>query len=292
MTEQSDIVEPTFSYASAALAGDYDANLAELEERAPVRLISTMHGLTVAFTDEPASAAASRADEHRFDHLPVRNRESGQIVGLFERSVKFLPESVVGAVMRPPANETLISADTPLLRFLYTADISPCRLVLDGMEITGLVTLSDIQRLPVRTVLFGLFIHFEILLTQALRKVIGEDRQPFHLLSHERAKKAEEQWKVFVESGLDRDAYSALLLADKKALAKTVQLGGASKSRIEAEFSAIEKHLRDPIAHGSEYARTREKALATIKAARFLRNWIAVLKRDVQLAEDQDPGRT
>jgi hypothetical protein len=123
---------------------------------------------------------------------------------------------------------------------------------------------------------------FEILLTHALRVTIGEDRQPFHLLSPERAENAEQQWRTFVQSSLDRDVYSALLLADKKALAKKIQLCGASKSRIESEFSAIEKHLRDPIAHGSEYAQTREKAVATIKAARFLRNWITALKQDIR----------
>jgi hypothetical protein len=35
------------------------------------------------------------------------------------------------------------------------------------------VTLSDLQRLPVRTFLFGLFIHLELLLTQELKRRVG-----------------------------------------------------------------------------------------------------------------------
>ena len=46
-------------------------------------------------------------------------------------------------------------------------------LVLDRSEIRGLVTLSDLQRLPVRTALFGLFIHLELALTEVLRTRLG-----------------------------------------------------------------------------------------------------------------------
>ena len=41
-----------------------------------------------------------------------------------------------------------------LLDFVRTADEHSCRLVVDGGRVTGLVSLSDIQKLPVRAALF------------------------------------------------------------------------------------------------------------------------------------------
>jgi hypothetical protein len=53
---------------------------------------------------------------------------------------------------------------------VWTSNQQPRRLVLEGTEIRGIVTLSDIQKLPVRIALFSLFIHFELLLTEHLRE--------------------------------------------------------------------------------------------------------------------------
>ena len=82
-------------------------------------------------------------------------------------------------VMQPMSSANLIAIEAPLLQFVLSADTNPCRLILDDTEIRGLVTLSDIQRLPVRTALFGQFIHLKLLLTEVLRREIGPDRSPF-----------------------------------------------------------------------------------------------------------------
>src|SRR5262249_55324712 len=101
---------------------------------------------------EPVAKAISRADQHRFDYLPVRDSIEGPVVGLFARkSVGSDRTARVRDVMQPLSSANLIAIDAPLLQFVLSADTNPCRLILDDTEIRGLVTLSDIQRLPVRT---------------------------------------------------------------------------------------------------------------------------------------------
>jgi hypothetical protein len=62
--------------------------------------------------------------------------------------------------MRALPEENLIGADAGILSFVKGADRRGCRLVMSGAEISGLVSLSDLQKLPVRaTVLFALITH-------------------------------------------------------------------------------------------------------------------------------------
>jgi hypothetical protein len=166
----------------------------------------------------------------------------------------------------------LIAADTPLLHFIYEADTCPCRLILDWAQITGLLTLSDIQKLPVRTVLFSLFIHLEILLTELLRRRL-DSANPFTMLSPARAEKAMAKWQ-FQQGNMDQDRFSALDFCDKRTLLKKGRIVEATPAQIESEFSMIEDKLRNPIAHGADYALSQEAAFRTSHAARLVRDWI------------------
>jgi hypothetical protein len=263
-----------------SLDGDQDAILSHLERSTPVRLMATIGAFVAADAAEPVAEAARRADQNRFDYLPVRKGVDGPVVGLFARE-GIPPDGAVPVrdVMQPLSSANLIAIDAPLLQFVLSADTNPCRLILDDTEIRGLVTLSDIQRLPVRTALFSLFIHLELLLTEVLRREIGPDRSPFELLSGKRAEDARERWETFKASGLDHDSYSALMFADKKTIAKKLKLCKLSGERIDTELNSIEARLRNPIAHGADYARTEAAALETVRVARLVKTWIDALRR-------------
>ena len=66
------------------------------------------------------------------------------------------PLGLVSDVMRPLSEGNLLGADASILTFIRYADHQKCRLIVSGHEISGLVCLSDLQRLPVRAALFGL----------------------------------------------------------------------------------------------------------------------------------------
>jgi hypothetical protein len=264
---------------SASLDGDHDAMLASLERSAPVRLMATMKDVVVALADEPVAQAVRRADAQRFDFLPVREHRDGPIIGLFRRRDVQSPDAQqVSNVMQPLTGDILIGADAPLLDFVYAADTHPCRLVIDRRGIEGLVTLSDIQRLPVRTVLFGLFIHLEILLTDELRKQLGSDALPFGMLPSDRAKGAAKRWKKAEEADMDRDPFNALHFTDKRMLSVKCCLLGLEADLIEDQLRRIEGDLRTPLAHGKDFAMTEQSALKVVRASQLLRDWIGRIR--------------
>jgi hypothetical protein len=133
-----------------------------LQDRLPVELIATPRtALLTCRSDETVAAVMARNDEG-FDYFAVidaaeRGRE--RIVGLIEL-VPYLhgkkPESNVQDQMQRLSEDNLIGADAGILTFLRSADRVGCRLVMSGAEISGLVTLSDLQQLPVRAALFAL----------------------------------------------------------------------------------------------------------------------------------------
>jgi hypothetical protein len=187
--------------------------------------------------------------------------------------------TTVSQLMEPLDGTTnLISADAPLIDFVVTADMCPCRLVLDRTDVRGLVTRSDLQRLPVRTLLFGLFIHLELLLTDALRRLVGPTVEPFDLLAKDQARRARGIWKKTFGSDMDRDFYSALFFSDKITIARKQHILGRSDDVIKRELGDIEQLIRHPIAHGKSFAMTPAEADALVRAARLLREWIGSLR--------------
>ena len=265
---------------AGSLEGDLDDVLSHLERSTPVRLMATIGTFVGADAGEPVAAAISRADQHRFDYLPVREGAAGPVVGLFSRrSVAADGTTRVRDVMQPLSSANLMAIDAPLLQFVLSADTNPCRLILDEADIRGLVTLSDIQRLPVRTALFGLFIHLELLLTDLLRRTIGPTRSPFEFLSKKRAAEARERWETFKANSLDHDPYSALMFGDKKTIARQLKIGGLSSRQIDRELNSIETKVRNPIAHGADYALSEAAALETVRGARLMKTWIGRLRQ-------------
>ena len=256
--------------------GDDDAILDQLDQSIPVRLIATMGVLTSAIADEPVADADRRAAEHRFDFLPVKSRCEGSIIGLFRRNDnRRISNATVQQVMQTLDGATnLISADAPLSDFVATADTSPARLVLDRAEIKGLVTLSDLQRLPVRTFLFGLFIHLELLLTQELKRCLGPNVEPFDLLPPDKASRARNAWTRTLGSEMDRDIYSTLYFSDKIVIAQGLHILGKASDTIGGELLKVQQFIRHPIAHGKSFALTRQDAHSMVRATRVMRVWI------------------
>jgi len=188
------------------------------------------------------------------------------------------PRTKVDQVYGRLGPEDLISAESSLLEFVYSADEQPRRLVLEGTNVRGLVTLSDIQKLPVRMSLFSLFIHFELLLTDHLRYLL-HSQDPIELLPLSRADHVKTKWKTFVANELEQDKFGAMDICDKREIAKKLKILGRSANSIETSIADIEKNLRNPIAHGGEYAISKEHAFKTISAARAMRDWIMDLRK-------------
>jgi hypothetical protein len=95
-------------------------------------------------------------------------KEQETIIGLLKK--RECPEGAKGAVrvhMQPLGEKTLVSADTPLLEFIQ--DDSLDRIVIGGTKIYGLVTRSDLLKLPVSLLGFALTMHAETLMLNIIR---------------------------------------------------------------------------------------------------------------------------
>ncbi len=81
-----------------------------------------------------------------------------------ERDQKLLVEDI----FEPLSCDNCLSGDSPLLDYLLTADERPFRLVeLPGHKL-GTIDVEDLQKLPVRVLLFMKFSHLETLLARGL----------------------------------------------------------------------------------------------------------------------------
>src|SRR5262249_53547236 len=123
--------------------------------------------------NESLPAVVERNRRNRFDFLPVIEPATKRIIGLFEIT-PFMQGAAengrVEQVTRALSEENLIGADASILAFVRDADCHRCRLIVSGNEISGLVSLSDLQHLPVRAALFGVVTYLEIIMADVIRR--------------------------------------------------------------------------------------------------------------------------
>ncbi len=141
---------------------------------------TTMSGLEAGFkvshiaafdlkTCLPDSEASRVLDDlllKDFDHIPVK--DGARIIGVLERKIGSVPGTARN-VMRALDDSMLVSAEESLPKFLPFLRDCPFRLVVKGTEIQGIVTLSDVAKLPVRLMAFTLVTHLEMSMAGVIR---------------------------------------------------------------------------------------------------------------------------
>jgi hypothetical protein len=229
-----------------------------------VQLIETTRDRLVTCNTEDAASLIVERNTEQYDFIPV-TADSGtggdRIVGLLH-AAKFrekpTPPGPVAAHLLPLSEEYLIGADTSILDFITDADTRPCRLVLAGPRISGLVSLSDLQKLPVRAALFALITGFEITMTEAIRRRFVKDEDWMIHLNDRRRDIQEE----IVGSKKDDGFVDALLFTqfcDKKEIVIESFQWGPSKTKLRKRLEQIQE-LRDGVVHANEYAATPDQA--------------------------------
>lgn len=141
-------------------AHDFRGTLADLVKGLQVIHITTpTENLLCCQHDEIAAAVLENPRLKPFDQIPVKEKK--KIIGLLKRG-DYLAEKATqttGQLMKP-LGDVLVSADTPLLDFIL--QINPLdRLVIQGAQIYGLVTKSDLLKLPTRLLGYALVTHVE-----------------------------------------------------------------------------------------------------------------------------------
>lgn len=266
---------------AARAADDPAATLATFQEMLPVRLIATERkALKTCRSDEKLSIVVARNHEG-FDYFPVVECADGvpeRIVGLvklvaFMQGLDVEPQGFVRDVMQQLSEENLIGADASLLTFIRSADRQMCRLVVSGLEINGLVSLSDLHRLPVRGALFAMVTHLEITLANAIRSEFDQSNGWIGRLS--RARKCKVLKKIADAKSQDTFVEELLFteFGDKVDIVKKSPDFRWSKTEFSADLRKIQL-LRNDIAHANDYAASPEAAIQVCKTVRLMDQWI------------------
>lgn len=283
MTSKEDLGEPMTDWARHPLEFDEDQLFNALETGLTVKLIATSEpGLVTCDVHDKLIPVVTETGVQTFDYLPVKR--DGHIVGLLNRAKIAqtldgdehcqLPDTV-GEKCKPLDDSMLIASNAGILTFIETADSSPCRLVLTGHQVDGIVTISDLHRLPVRPVLFLLVTHLELLMARVIRDHY-KDNEPWLSCLGNRREKLENDWNKFNEENLAIDILTASQFCDKREVIVKLFDLGMSKTEARRQLGVIEK-LRDAVVHGSEYAQTADAALETICRVKLARTWIKKL---------------
>ena len=270
------------SWAASPLhdVNQIDQILLTLEDSAPVSLIATFKMATCNSEDQ-AKTVLNQAELKDFDYIPVVSSES--VVGVISRNDIQKPEGTVQQNMQPLHESILISADSSLLSFVAEVDVSPVRLVLKGRKIAGIVTISDIQKLAARPLLFMLITSVELLLAEWLRRNYPDDQIWLSRLSESRQEKINSKWKNLLENNLAVDRITTTDFCDKRdAYLKLNKFPPGDKKPTERGLKAIE-NLRDSIAHAGDYALTPKKAETVAETVRQAKEIIQTLQKELHL---------
>jgi hypothetical protein len=271
-------------WASSNFAGTGDV-FETLHSGLTVNLISTPRDALMTCTRDETISAVIKRNTEEFDFLPVVEKNL-RFVGLFHAAETQQEEQAcehISQCFSPLSEENLIGADASILDFILDADQRPCRLVISGAKIMGLVSLSDLQRLPVRAALFALITGFEMTMATFIRKRYPEDSDWLQFLAKTRQRKVEDE-KTKAKA---RDSYVDSLLftqfCDKREIVK-LQFPEDRRESLGEALIEIEK-LRDNIAHANEYASSSSQAKSVCKIVRELLS----LRAELQVTLEGDP---
>ncbi len=224
--------------------------------------------------DEHVSAVLRRNVE-LYDFIPVVDGDAEvnqRIIGLFHAANYTNHKGVEDRIQdnfNALSEELIIGADASILVFIKDADARPCRLLVSGANIIGLVSLADLQKLPVRAVLFALITGFEITMMETIGRKYKNELDWMIALSPERRNKVELQKRKSEAADALVDSLLFTQFADKKTLIKKQLPRAANKSLFEKRLKTIEL-LRNKVAHANEYANSPERARDVCKTVREL----------------------
>lgn len=221
---------------------------------------------------EESSDVLARMREGGLTVLAVS--QAGEIVGTVHRDR--LQPGMCGPQADRLSKEQLIEGDEPLLKLLRRLRRRHWLLVTVERRIRGFVSRSDLQRAPVRMLLFGFVSLFEMLLLELVQRNYS-DQQIAQALTPNRLRLAQRLHDDRENRGEELALSDCLQIADKRDLLLaadgcSVQLGFDSNKTASRFFYQVEE-LRDRLVHANDLiagSNWEEVIDITIQLADFL----------------------
>lgn len=209
--------------------------------------------LDCCFADDPADEIAERMRLYSFDETGLKVSEDAAIAG-YVRLVD-LKDGRCGDHRRDFVHTDLIADSTSLVDVLLTLREEARRYVLVGRDVAGIVTRADLQKPPVRMLVFGLVTLLEMHLAFLVRYLYIEDAWQ-EALSKSRIAVARNLMEQRADRGEELALLDCLQFCDKRDLVLRKKdgielLGFASKSAGRCVLRGIED-LRNKLAHAQD----------------------------------------
>jgi hypothetical protein len=224
--------------------------------------------------DEDARDVLRRPEFSDFDCIPVRDR--GRVTGVLLRDDA--PSGGVAEAMTPLDEGLLVAADEPLKAFLPLLLDSPRRLVVRGATIEGIVTASDVLKLPARLLAFAIITHLEMTMADVIARTTDGDDWLQHLSSG-RQERVRAKLDELHKDRVNPNTIEVTDFCDKREI--LLKLGTLtqfteSKGQAREAFKAIEE-LRNMLAHGATYAQSQDDVRKFVLILASAEAWIVRL---------------
>jgi hypothetical protein len=250
--------------------------LASTQAMLPISLIATPRAdlLTCSPLEQVCEVVHRYAD---YDHIPVTENglSDSRLLGLLDthRFRDRISSDKVHDVYVRLCEDHLIGSNASIIEFIWDAAERDCRLLVSGKNISGLVTLSDLQALPVRAALFALVTRLELVMADRIKRDFEGGDGWVSKLSNQRQEKLQKQ----IDAAKAGDAYVEALLctqfADKATIIAKSTNFPVSRTKFTRDM-AVTQELRDALAHANEYASTRARALRVCATVQAISGWI------------------
>lgn len=192
----------------------------------------------------------------RFDFVPVRNGTA--VVGVLALSEGPRPGKVVRERMEPLTDEILIEERASLISALSSlVGGRGFRLVLRSSKVEGIVTASDLLKLPVRTMAFSYITHLERVMAARISADFASSEEWLDGLSKKRKRGLRKKERLLKDARREPDLIELTDLCDKREVIKRHLLAKGERGKFERELKAVES-LRNDLAHAAEFIRKGE----------------------------------
>ena len=207
-----------------------------------------------------------------FDYIPVVSRK--RIIGIIDRK-RARSDGTVRENMHALDDSLLVAADEPLTSFVSSLKTSPFRLVVKGTEIKGIVTRSDLIKLPVRLVAFTQICHLEMEMTAVIEARCKDDDVWVKQLNSNRQRLLARRLQHHERQNLGLRILELADFGDKAvALGKILALDSSS----DQQLKEVEQ-LRNDIAHAKDYGKTDADLDKFVDRLALTGKWIRNLTR-------------
>jgi hypothetical protein len=230
----------------------FDKVLATMSEQLLVSHIFVPNPDACTWNSDPASIL-SKMNAANYDLMPLI--ENKAFIGYVERKI-LEQTNEIRTAYKEITVEKIVSADTAITDMINLFQNSRFFFVLEGNDLVGLVTYSDLNKSPVRALIFILISKFEFLLLQQIKNNYENSLSWFNKLDRKRQNKISNIFENKKKADADTVIEDCLNLGDMICILEQDEdfrsrIGYLSKSSCEKELGCLDD-LRNRTMHPSD----------------------------------------